>query len=410
MTRTLSSLRSTPVIWAQVGNVVAALVTYSLVARGLPRADFARYAALSALFAVGNAGVGFALGVEVMAGAARDAGRVAIRARALLEGALLLALLTIVGGSIVGVTVEAVAVSVVCQWSWCSAELAAGHALGRHRFGKYASLTFGRLIIWVLGTLIAISVFRPADRLGGVLVALALSGIVPLVYLARSVSIRFGGETEQVVSRRHLSVYQIAMWITGSADRVIFAHVAPISGASYAAIYGVLDRGFRTLATTELLQRLPRVFSTSPRTGRAAPRLVTVPGVIVMVVAASVAAPWIVRLLTGGRYSPGYLLSGILAASLGLMLAATPRVAELVGRDRSHVLARGATAVAAVNVSANCALIPTVGAVGAAIANLLSYGLWFAIVLYQSRRLLRERSTESGQVVGGSAPAHALYE
>jgi O-antigen/teichoic acid export membrane protein len=392
-----------PVLLAQISNVVAAIATYAIVARALPVADFARYAAFSGLFAVGNAAIGFAFGVQLMASVASDDVRARVSWRSLVAGGSALAALTIGGGLAAGADLSTCVVAVVGQWTWCAAEVAAGHALGTLNFRKYASLTFGRLTLWVAGVVLAINMLSPADRLRGILAALAISGVVPVIYLARNAVVS-RDSPPQIISGRSLTLYQVGMWIIGSADRVIFAHINPVGGASYAAMYGVLDRAFRTVSTSELLQRLPRLLAGSPTRRRRLPALASIPVVFVMVVTSAAAGPSIVGYLTGEKYMPGYVLSSLLSVSLGLMLLSTPRVADLVAGGGEASLAYGACGVAGFNVVANLVMIPMFGAAGAAGVNLGSYGLWYAylaLMCRDRRPLDLTRSTHAGNDIAG---------
>jgi O-antigen/teichoic acid export membrane protein len=395
--------RISPVLLAQISNVAAAIATYAIVARALPAADFARYAAFSGLFAVGNAAVGFAFGVQLMASVASDDARARVSWRSLVAGGSALTALTIGGGLVAGADLSTCAVAVVGQWTWCAAEVAGGHALGKLNFRKYVQLTLGRLSLWVVGVVLAINLLSVADRLRGILAALAISGVVPVIYLARNAVVSREAPG-QIISRRSLTLYQVGMWIIGSADRVIFAHVNPVGGASYAAMYGVLDRAFRTVSTSELLQRLPRLL-VGGASRRPSPVLASVPVVLVMVVTSAAAGPSLVGYLTAERYMPGYVLSSLLSVSLGLMVISTPRVADLVAGGGEASLAYGACAVAGFNVVANLVAIPMFGAVGAASVNLGSYGLWYfylALTCRDQRPFDMARSAHAGNDTNGS--------
>jgi O-antigen/teichoic acid export membrane protein len=208
--------------------------------------------------------------------------------------------------------------------------------------------------------------------------SLALSALVPVAYLFGERALSFGVASRRTVPVQALAIAQLGLWLAASADRAVFAHFDPRSAALYAAIYGLLDRIYRTLANASLWGALPKLFAGG---GGAAERSSgTVRAVCVIASTAGLVAitPRLVGSLTGGRYRPGYTLTTMLATALGLMLIATPLYARALATRRIWPLAFVAAGVGLANLIGNLFVIPRAGTIGAALVTLVTYTVWLA--------------------------------
>ena len=119
---------------------------------------------------------------------------------------------------------------------------------------------------WV--ALLAILVLgMPEDqRLAGAFLATSVSALIPLFFLLYRHGITF---TWRAADQHRLpisavGVTNLALWLLASADRVILANYVLTALATYAALYGLLDRVFRSLANAEVQRCLPQLLPTRP--------------------------------------------------------------------------------------------------------------------------------------------------
>jgi O-antigen/teichoic acid export membrane protein len=185
-----------------------------------------------------------------------------------------------------------------------------------------------------------------------------------------------------------VGVANLCLWLLASGDRVILAHWSLSSLAVYAALYGLLDRLFRTVSNAEIQQRLPLAFA-APGAGRELQLVTSARAVGVLVLAAGVAgllAPTTVSVVSGGAYHPELWMSLTLSAAMATMLAAVPAYVVLVARGRGAVLAAIAAAAAVVNIVGNVLLASRFGTTSAALLTLAGYAIWLVGVYVAALR------------------------
>lgn len=112
--------------------------------------------------------------------------------------------------------------------------------------------------------------------------------------------------------------------------------------------------------------------------------------VVPMVIGIMVLAPQIVSLVFGAKFAPTSLVLQILVVSLIFIFLDAPTVRMLLVHDRQHVIAQIGVVSAVCNVAFNLLLLPHYGAVGAAIARVISeFSASALCYVYLYRRIIK---------------------
>ncbi len=389
-------LLARPTWVAQGVNAFSSLLLVSVLTRSLQVDAFATYAAVLAAYAFANALVGTTIGTRAIQGlSAGGEGHIVFDLRRDLPpvvGCLIAAAATTLIVKVDPVVASAAAIGML---GILVAELGGAYPLGLRRYWAYARLTLAQMLLWV-GTAVAAATLLPSSERLAVCLAAAAVGAIPYVaYLVAVHGVVFTAGAQRQGPRAPISgvgIANFALWVLASGDRLILAHYALAALATYAALYGLLERIFRTVANAEIQQRLPRAFISHAQKGES-PDLFTVRAwlfLVVLGVACAVAGPTAISIISGGHYRPSLAMSTVLAFAMMTMLAAVPAYVSLIARGRSGAVAIVALSAASVNIAGNLALAPYYGTSSAAVLTLLGYLIWLGgvmLVEHGARRL-----------------------
>jgi O-antigen/teichoic acid export membrane protein len=411
-TKTVRWLLGHPTWLAQTVNALSSLLLVALLTRSLSADDFAIYATVLATYAFGNALVGTTIGtraIEALSAGGRTT--IALHPRRdvppIVGCMLAAAATTLVTRVDPGVALAAAG----GMLGILVAELGGAHPLGLRRYWTYALLTLAQMTVWVGAAMLALTTLPSSERLPGCLGAVALGALPFVVYLA---AVRGLTLAPQAPSRdRHspvsaVGVANLALWLLASGDRVILAHYALTALATYAALYGLLDRVFRTVANAEIQQRLPRAFIGHAQKGRSRSSATLRGAVLLLLLGAicAVAGPTAIAIISGGHYHPSIAMSTVLSLAMVAMLAAVPSYVSLIARGDTRVVATVALGAAAVNILGNLALAGRYGTSSATGLTLVGYLIWLGGVTTAERRV-RSPSTSPGPIPSGSIPSRS---
>jgi O-antigen/teichoic acid export membrane protein len=376
---------------AQGVNALSSLLLVAVLTRSLSVDAFATYAAVLAAYAFGNALVGTTIGTRAIQGlSAGGRQRIAFDLRRdvpPVAGCLLAAAATTLIVQVDPIVALAAAAGML---GILVAELGGAHPLGLRRYWTYAVLTLAQMVLWV-GTAVAAAVILPSsDRLPVCLAAAAVGGLPYVAYLIAVRGVELTADRQSRGSRSPVSavgIANLALWVLASGDRLILAHYALAALATYAALYGLLDRIFRTVANAEIQQRLPRAFINHAQRGE--PPVLFTPRtwllLVVLGVVCSLAGPTVIAIISGGHYHPSLAMSAVLSFAMMAMLAAVPMYVLLVARGRTRVVAIVALTAAIVNIGGNFLLAARYGTSSAAGLTLVGYLIWLVGVTLAAR-------------------------
>ncbi|MFZ1925287.1 MAG: polysaccharide biosynthesis C-terminal domain-containing protein [Solirubrobacteraceae bacterium] len=367
-----------------------------MLTRSLQVDAFATYAAVLAAYAFANALVGTTIGTRAIQGLSAEGHRHIVfnlrRDLPPVVGCLFVAAATTL---IVKIDPAVALAAAIGMLGILVAELGGAYPLGLRRYWTYAQLTLVQMVLWV-GTVIAAATLLPSsERLAVCLAAAAVGALPYVVYLVGVRGVVFTAGAQEHGSRVPISgvgIANFALWILASGDRLILAHYALAALATYAALYGLLERIFRTVANAEIQQRLPRAFISHAHK-KESPDLFTVRAwlfLVVLGVVCSVAGPTAISIISGGHYHPSLAMSAVLAFAMMTMLAAVPAYVSLIARGRGRAVAVVSLTAAAVNIAGNLALAPHYGTSSAAVLTLVGYLIWLGgvtLVEHNARRL-----------------------
>jgi O-antigen/teichoic acid export membrane protein len=389
-------LRGRPTWFAQGASAASSLILVTLFTRSLSPNDFATYAVIISVYAFGAALVGTTIGTRTMKELSANGQHHIVfvlrrDAPPIIGCVLATAAVTVVTRSNLPVMVAA-----------CSgmlgilvAQIGGSHLLGLRRYWSYAGLVFAQMALWDAAALAVVFTLPKSDRLAGSLIAVAIGGLAPAMYMLISRAVRIAEHGSTGTKHSPISavgVASLALWILASGDRVILANYSLTALATYAAIYGLLDRVFRTLATAEFQQRLPHAFAIHAETGKVIAHQ-TVRSILLLIgmgILCSVSGPSVVSIVSGGNYHPSIAMSTVLSFAMMAMLAAIPSFVALIASSKTHIVAVIAIAAATLNIVGNLLLAPHYGTSSATALTLFGYLVWLIGVViaehhYRSR-------------------------
>jgi len=401
-----------PTWFAQGVNAGSSLVLVALLTRYLPVDDYATYATVLASYAFGNALVGTTIGTRVIEGlTAGGLHKIELSLRR--DGPPVIACLAAAAATtlIIRVNLLVAAAASAGMLGILLAELGGAYALGLQRYWAYATLTFAQAALWLGSVVVAIVLVPQSERLPICLAAVAVGSLPAVAYLAvrRAVALTRGRPRY----RRHsaisaVGVTNLALWVLASGDRIILSQYALAALATYAAIYGLLDRVFRTVANAEIQQRLPGAFlnESANREQTAGYSRRTLLVLVSAGCIAAVAAPSAIKLITGGHYDPPIGMSVVLSFAMIVMLAAVPTYVSLIAQGRTKAVAMVAVVAASVNIIGNLVLAPLYGTGSAAALTLIGYAIWLGgITVIKRTATSWQRPTTNLRHSDGSAIA-----
>jgi len=279
-------------------------------------------------------------------------------------------------------------------------ELALISAQSRGKVLLYGGLTLVRAVGMLSGGAALVSAGWGAS---GILLGYALAMALPVLCLAlsrwrRLVSMPFADAQLKAMFRfgGAMTIVSIAGSVIGLSDRYMIAWLVDVGEAGlYGAPYDLANRGLKLLLLSSFLAYSPAVFRHFDKKDQhrlkesmtAQIRLML--GVAVPLgVAMAMAAPLVARLFLGEDFRDGaiQLMPWLVAAAL---IQGTSTYYLSYGYTLTHRVAMNALVVSAcalLNLALNALLIPPMGALGAAIATLMTVTVLFCASILLTRR------------------------
>ncbi len=397
-------------VLAQGIGTLAALATAVLLARWLPPASHGQVQAALALLAV----LGFAAQPGVVAAlihritaSRQPVGRVLGTSLGLVTvsgtaavGLLALAAAPVRDRLLVGLPPAAYAALLAAIVPQLYGLVLAGVARATDRFDASALATaapgVGRALL--LGALVAVAApARPVLAVGAVVVAQGLATVAAAVAVLRATGWPAGPGLDEARAQVRFGtrtwLHTMAGQLHERVDVFLLAAVGQDAAqvAAYAVAVGVVTR-LRVLPLAMSAALYPQVAAAPPSAGWAATARATRQGLLTtagLALLVGLLVPWAVPWLFGAPYAASVAPAGVL---LPAMVAHC--VPMLAGRyfqaiDRQGVNVASQAVGVVVNVGLNLLLIPRLGAVGAAVATLVSYSVqavWVGGAFLRARR------------------------
>ncbi len=375
------SLLHRPTVLAQGVSAAGSLLLVALLTRHLGVDEYGIYGALFATFTFIAALVATTIGTRTIE-EVRTGGQATLNITVCrdLPPMLISCLVAGVVALSLGASALIVLSTALTAAALLSGEIANAYLLAIGRFWTYCILTFLRTGVWI-GIAAASVLLLPAElKLPGAVASAAVGSLVPIAYVGslRKVVVRMGRRQALAGLLGYVGLANLALWLLASADRVILAHYALASLGVYVALYGMLDRTYRSLANADVQMRLPaafdeRVKGRAPVTGFSPSRLAAL---VVGSLVIAACAPTFTSLVSGGRYVPEIWMSVVLTMSMCAMLAAVPGYVALIAYGRARQAAVVAACAAGINVVGNLVLDRTLGTTAAACLTLVGYAVW----------------------------------
>lgn len=354
---------------AQGITAISALVCVAVLARGLETNEYAHYAVVTAVWAIGNAVVGTGTGTRIARTAAEGAGQIRFQ-RSELWISFIAAIVTAAYVGLVRVSPIEGALAGLCMISFIAAEAGTAYEIGSGNFNRY-------LTILGLRALLPPILLSIATATGTLTFATAVScvltgNIASLLIWPKRWSLHLEGSSESTA--HSVGAINMGLWIIASADRLILERiVTAVDLASYALAYGLADRVFRSLSNAYIAKTLGRAFQGHVRSpgwqfylGTLLVGALLVPGIQAATV-----------LLSANRYTTTMELALSIAVAGLFMIWSAPQYVKLMayGRYRSSLICVFVLAI--VNIIGNLLFAGVLGILGAAFISVCTYALWF---------------------------------
>lgn len=366
-----------PSVLGQGVSLVASVLLIALFSRSLLTADYAVYVMATALWAIGNAVIGTAIGTRVAREAANGVRNIDVFRS---EIGFTLITSTAIGGYVYFATQDLSQsfLSGLTMLSFVISEVRIAFEIGRKDFRKY-------LVLLSIKALIPIAIFYICGSIIGFGLDLALVATSMGNLVLASIWPRVWGRMVNHSSEsfgRSVGILNLGLWIVASADRILMERFADAFAlAIYALTYGLLDKGFRALSNS----MVTRFLGDALKSGH--PQLpksfyVGTAGLAIFAVPCAVIGA---ELVSGGRYVPGWGLSAVISAALLFMVWSTPGYLMILRQASFQTSIVAICAIAIINIISNLVTIGKFGSIAAAINSLISYILWFIWIVKKSR-------------------------
>ena len=381
--KTSRQVARSPVLIAQFVTVLVAVGQLKLFSTYVSTDALGIYTVIAAVWAVGNAVIGIAIGTRVLRDAATSQG--ATRPVMTLSDLAQILLGAVAAGTMSALLGFSPAVSIWAAIGLSAltiAEMQCSFSLGRGRNKEFAARLIARSLIPVLmfGVLAQLHEVGAED----VLLALTLGALAAALGPASIRRSAFGTQG----AMHSIGGANLALWILASADRIILAPLVPLATVGlYGVTYGVLDRGFRALTNAFVAQWLPTAF-------RDRGTVHNVKFFYLLVACCSLGAvvvgPTLIELLSSGKYHPSFFLVTSLVVGMSAYALASPLYVRTIGLGAGRQVAGLAGMCAALNIGINVLFVPVGGLNVAAVATAVAYLLWLGGLRLVNRRLTRE--------------------
>jgi O-antigen/teichoic acid export membrane protein len=367
---------------SMVGQLVSALsavVVVAILSRFLPEEDYAHYAVVTAIWAIGNAVVGTGVGTRIARIAAEGSTKICFRPSELYVAGFV----SVVSGIYVAWLRASCldgAIAAACMMTFVLAEASISFEIGAARFKRY-------LFLLILRVVTPFFVLLGCVLIGSLSVTLAFLSVLAgntlsLLPWFRRWSIRpYIGPS---YSSHLVGALNLGLWVVASADRVVLEmYVEPTALAVYAITYGLLDKFFRSLSNAFIARSLGASFS-----GRnIIPSKKFFGSSLLLFVVMVPVGKWAVEFVSGSRYSPDLALVAVIAAAGMAMLWSAPYYVGLLASAEYRGSLWVIGIIAGFNIFANVVFDRLYGVSAAAMISLCSYLLWLVWLVFRSRRV-----------------------
>lgn len=355
---------------AQGVTAVSALVCVGFLARGLSTTDYAHYAVVTAIWAIGNAVVGTGTGTRIAKTAAEGARRIQIQpGELLISGAAALGTAAYVG--FVRTSALEGGLAGLCMISFIFAEAGTSFEIGSRRFNRYLSILGMRALLPPV--LLAILTAMHAVSFTAAVTCVLVGNIASLLMWPGRWSSKFDRSSQG--TSHSVGAINMGLWVIASADRLVLERIiTPIDLASYALAYGLADRVFRSLSNAYIAKSLGRAFQGHIRSPGW--KFYTLTAILAALLVPGIQTATV--FLSGGRYEASFSMTASISAAGLFMIWSAPHYVNLMASGQFRPALMIVFGLALFNVVGNFLLADSFGAMGAALLSMCTYALWFS--------------------------------
>lgn len=374
-----------PTLVAQIVAVTCALGQIALITRYLPTNEYAKYGALTAVWAIGNAVLGTSIGTRVARSAAVDGQRIMFTARDIVlillsSGASFAYCITSWGSAVLGLLSTLTLVTFVLAEARLSLEL------GRSNYWSYLALLTIKVLLPLL-LLFAFEIAFTGLDLTVTMVCIIAGNMICCLVNPRK-SWKLTSFLRQQNAIEWVGLMNVALWIISSNGRLVLnERVTAYELALFTLAYALVDRAFRSVQTAYVSKKLSRALSGEFRQQ-------PVPWVALVATLAVLSAgllPLGSSLLSSNKYATGFGLASLLSLAGAIMLLSSPLYLHVIGSRYLKPAAITALLISAASVLANIALVPSGGSSAVAAVLSVSYAVWLLTLFVLVRK---ERSSQ----------------
>lgn len=364
---------------AQMISALSAIIVVAILSRLLPAEDYAHYAVITAIWAIGNAVVGTGTGTRIARIAAEGSMRILFRGSELLVAGIAS---IICGGYVLWLRGSYLdgAIAAACMMTFVLAEASISFEIGAGRFKRYLFILALRVIMPLLVLSIGAIVGTMSITLAFFSVLIGnVSSLLP--WFRRWALGLCPGPSH---SSHMVGALNLGLWVIASADRIVLETlIQPTALALYALTYGLLDKFFRSMSNAYIARSLGASFI-----GRnVIPRRKYFLGTLLIYIMVVPVAKWAAEFVSGGRYSPDLSLTALIAGAGLAMLWSAPFYVHLLASAQYKGSLWAVGIIAVFNIVANMIFDGTYGIHAAAMISLISYVLWLAWLIKRAGRV-----------------------
>lgn len=354
---------------AQGVTAISALVCVAFLARGLSTNDYANYAVVTAIWAIGNAVVGTGTGTRVAKAAAEGAERITFQ-----PSELCIAAAAGVGTAAYVAFVRSSflegCIAGACMLSFIFAEAGTAFEVGAGRFNRYLIILGIRALLppAILSSLAFTDTLSFLTATASVLAG----NLISLLPWPQRWSLQFNHSSQ--LTGHAVGAINMGLWVIASADRLVLERtISAAELASYALVYGLADRVYRSLSNAYIAKSLGRAFQgyfRLPSWKFYALTVILAAGLVPTLQVGS-------AVLSNGRYESPFLMTVAISIAGLCMIWSAPFYVRLMAAENYTKSLVVVFTLALLNVAANILLSGLYGSVAAAIISALTYLLWF---------------------------------
>lgn len=367
-----------PAVLSQAMSLLLSLALIAALTRLLPASGYAAYSAFAAVWAIGNAIVGTGLGTSVARDVARGSKHISLKIGDLI--AIFTTSLAVYCYSILaGHSILNSILGGLNMAGFIALEVVLSALLGQKRLWLYFACLVVRLGIPVALVLTA-SMAVDVD-LATALLAVFIGNC--FVFLLRVRNVRIVGTRVSSSYGVQVGIINFSLWFIAGFDKIFFEQaIEPVAAAGYALVYGLLDKGFRSLSNIVITGKLGDALG--GKGARLGFKFYV--ATFVMAVCSVPLALLFADVISAGRYSLDAGAVCVIALGLLCMTWATPSYLELLSMDRLTLTSILSLSIAAINGVVVAGLAHDIGYFAGALGSAVCYLLWFIWCRYETKR------------------------